>query len=415
MFRSIVSVLFGRTAARASQFFVFLILARVLSTSDFGVYGVLMTTVLLSSTLGSIGLRQAVAYQIGRATLNHGSALGTILFIWPILSFFSVFISMLVAGAPIEGISFFATIVIYVFSVSGAMAVVLTQGLLLGLGRTSAFGLSDAVFPIGVLASTLLLYVSSYVRLESVLIGASISQLAAGLISIWLSGRGGWREIKIEISQVPNLVTRGFAFSLNIFLITLSSRLSLYLIDALLSKAESGLFFAGQRIGDMLVEAATAVGFVLFSDIIRSQDAAETTLRNIRIGAWILWLFSVGSIFIILLSSPLTVFMLGEKYEQSADILAITALAIGPTSATKIIYPTIAGQGHPTAGSPAILASICANLAICWFFIPIYGLEAASWALFASQAVLFVGYSIVVNRKFGIHWREILIPRAKFG
>lgn len=411
MFKKILGVLLGRTTARAAQFVVFVILARMLKPGDFGLYGIFMTSVLLASTLGSIGLRQAVAHRVGQQTMAHGDALGNLLALWLGLSLLAAIGVFATIGLPIPGTTIGFTSVVTILSVLGAMAVVLMQGLLLGLGRTACFSISDTLLPLALIVSTGAMFMTNTITFERVLIAATVSQIIAGLVSIHMSGKGAWRDMRVKLPQVPGLVRHGITFSVNIFLIALSARLSLYVIETQLSYHEAGLFFAGQRIGDMLTEAATAVGFVLFSDIVRTSDAREITLRNVRISCWILWIFSMGALGMIWLAKPLILLLLGSKYAASANVLSITALSIGPTSSTKVIYPTIAGQGRPGWGSPAIVVSILINFVVCWFLIPRYGLDAASWALLLSQVTLFLGYAAVIRFKFHIGWKDILVPR----
>lgn len=407
----IIAIFSGRMVARGAQFFVFLLLARELDPAGFGVYGLLITSVLLASLLGSIGLRQAVAHWLGSRRLEHEQAGGTLLFLLPVLVVVAAGVVWIVIGPQLSSVASGIAVAVVLVAIAGSMAVMIFQGILLGLGRTTAFSISDSLYPLMLLACVALLYaIAGSVEFLPVILCVAGAQLVAGVVTIAAALVGSDRPQVVPFRTVRQLVAHGLAYSLNLFLITLSVRVSLYFIEYLMPADAVGQFFAGQRLGDLLVEAATAVGLVLFSDGVRSSDPAATLRRNARIAAGVFWTFMAAGIGISFLAGPITTVLLTGQYEAAGQVLAITAWSIGPAAATKIIYPSIAAMGRPLAGSPAIIASIAANVALCSLLIPAHGLAGAAVALVVSQFILLGGYIVVLTQVFGIGPRDSLRP-----
>ncbi|ARE39238.1 polysaccharide biosynthesis protein [Rhodovulum sp. P5] len=406
--RRIAAVLVGRSMARVAQFVAFLLLGRMLDPSDFGWYGILTASIVLAAQIGSIGLRQAAAVWLGQGKDTPGQVVANLLTLWPVLSALSV-VGVLLVAPPVGAVGLAFVIPV---AMLGAMAVILMQGVLLGLGRTTAFGLTDSLMPMLLLVAVAGFALTGQASLGAVLVALAGSYLLAGGVAIVMGLRWGGLA-RPEPSRIVPMVRHGFAFAVNVFLILLSTRISLFLVEGLASAEAAGQFFVGQRLSDVLGEVAMAAGFVLFSDTVRAEDRAAAMRANARIAAFVLWGFTGLSIVVMLLAAPLVALTFGETYAPAVPVLQITALAIGPAAATKLIYPTLTAQGRPLIATPVILVGIAVNVALSLVLIPGFGLTGAAIALVASQVALLAGYGVVLKRRFEIPYRTSLIPSLR--
>lgn len=407
------AVFAGRSLARGAQFAAFLLLARSLSPDNFGWYGLFTTAILLSSQIGSLGLRQAAAYRIGRELSPASSVLVALLKVWPLLFAISGAAVLMLVGLKLPDVATGFIVVIVMLSMAGAMAIMLMQGVLLGLGRTAMFSLSDTTYSLFLLLQILILMAFDKISLSTTLAAVAISYFMSASYSIFVSYRYSFANGRSENESVIPMVSHGLMFSINLFLILLSGRVSIYLIENMLSASDAGQFFAGLRLGDILVEAAMALGLILFSDTVRAKDPSATMKKNARLAAWILWIFTLGACALALGAQYIAPLLFGKAYAAAGEVLAVTAFMIGPAAATKVIYPPLSACGKPIWGSPAILVSIAANVGLTLALVPKWGLEGASWALVISQFALLFGYAHVLKSKFGISYRETLVPKRR--
>lgn len=410
----VVAILAGRMLGRGAQFALFLVLTRTIGPAAFGAYGVLTTSILLASLLGSLGLRQASAHAIGQNEMSHGQGWSISIAALPVLSLISAGILWVAIAGDIRPFTGSWTLPILFAGVTGAMAVMVLQGVLLGLGRSNAFSISDSLYPLLLLGFVGIIYAFyGSIPVLWIFLAVAIAQLGAGLFAIGASSQGIGSLGFPSLSSCRNLLVKGGAFALNIFLVTLSMRVALYFIQNWISYEAVGQFFAGQRLSEMAVEISTSVGLVLFSDAVRSKDGASILRRNVNISSWIFWVFTIISIGICFLSDFAVNIVLGAKYAEAGTVLKITAFIVGPSSATKILYPSIAAQGKPLYGTLAILVSIIANIAGCYFLIPKFGLSGAAISLVVSQYIIFIGYIVVLQQKFGVPIKKSIFPSLR--
>lgn len=392
----VLKVLSGRTAGRAAQLLSFFLLAQSLAPEKFGYYSLLLTSIALVSQLASIGLRQGAATCVGYKIIPKQTAASTLLWSSVPLAFFAVCI----LNAFIYFDNYYEMIMVFLATL-GALLVIFMQGILLGDGRIGFFGISESAMPLLLASLIIILYFFDHISYTAAICSLSISYITAAVVSVLLALQGSGVSHP-NISDLFIMASKGIAFALNIFLVMLSARISLFIVEAQLSASVVGIYFAGQKISEMFGEIATAVGLVLFSDGLRSDDKLELLKKNVAVAGLFLWGFGAVSLILVIFAGDISSLLLGSAYSDSSKVLAITALAIGPSAASKILYASISSMGRPLQATPSIVISILINGFSCWLLLPAYGVEAASAAYVASQLCLLLGYGILLRRSYGI-------------
>lgn len=406
----ILSILAGRIVARAAQFLIFILVGRLLEPADVGTYVLYTTAIILAAQLGSLGLRQASAFWLGRNLAPPGQIVSNCLIICPVLAVIGAAIMMAMLPYPHE-----STPAIWLFSwlflsLLGAMLGVLMQGILLGQGRSGAYGLADALQPLLLVAFFALVWFWWQITLESVSVSWAAAQVLAGLAAMTLA-MVSTRPEKPSLRLLVPMVRHGLLFAINSFLIMFATRMSVFLVYKLASPAEAGSYFMGQRLGSVLAEAFFAAGLVGFSSVIRSDDPIKSIRRSARAGATAAWVFGALSLAVVPIADPLAAFLLGANVANSGEILAVTCLSFGPSAGVMIIFPALSAYGRPVWGLPAILFSIIVNFILCILLVPHLGGVGAAWALVVSQFSLFLGFVLVLRHRLAIPVKEVLIPR----
>lgn len=406
-----VKVLSARGAIRATQFIAFLLLARLMTSSEFGWFGILTTIIALATTLGSLGFRQAFAYEIGRKRLSTGGASLLAVILTPVLALASSGLILLIYGGRIDAMSPMQISSIILIGVGSCLMVNLIQGIYLGLGRITSFSVTEVsprvIFFIIVLAISLS---SSTISLSQSLWAYVIGFAAVFPVALWSVTRiSTFRAV--PLMRVPAMLRYGIVFAGNLFLITLCSRLSMFIVETYHGAEDAGQFFAAIRIMELFLESATAVGMVVFSNAVRSKGGGIEFNRNIGIARVIFLLFLFIAIGVALLAPYLLTIMLGSRFSAAGPVLQILALGLAPAAANKVIYPTLAGQGRPLFGTFSIATSLLVNLLLAFALVPSMGVKGGAIAMVAGQYVLFGGYALNCKRRDGIPLRSFLVPR----
>lgn len=402
-------VFVSRSLARGAQFVAFIVLARALTPAEFGWYGIVTSSITLAVLLGSLGLRQSFAYEIGQKRLTVGEAIGTALVVWPFFAALATLVVFaLVSGnAPLSAGKLLGLVAV---GVAVAMLVNLLQGTNLGRGQMSAFSLLENLPRVLLMVGCLLLWLLASVTLLTSLWAQVIGYGVTAFIAIFIAVRGAG-PIRPRLKRLPKLVGYGFIFAVNLFLMMLATRVSMFVIEHFHGSASAGMFFASAQIGDIFLEAATAMGMVLFSRAAQQQQQSSSVVeRSVRISAWLVWVFALLAIVVVLLAPLILRILAGEAYVAAAAALQIIAIGLAPTAAAKVIYPTLAGSGRPFFGTPAIVLSVVATVALGWLLVPGLGVVGGAIGLVVGQYVLYVYYVISCHRRYGIPVRRFFLP-----
>lgn len=401
-------VLVSRGLARGAQFFAFIILARMLTPSEFGWYGILTSSITLAVLLGSLGLRQSFAYEIGQKRLTVGEAIGTAIVVWPLLAGFATLVvfALISDNAPLDADKLFGLVAV---GVAVAMAVNLLQGTNLGRGQMSAFSLLENLPRLLLMAGCLLLWALMSVTLPTALWAQVIGYAVTAVIAVAIAVRGAGR-IRPRLKALPRLVGYGFVFAVNLFMMMFATRVSMFTIEYFHDSASAGFFFASAQIADIFLEVATATGMVLFSSAAQQQRSSSVVDRSVRISAWMIWLFVLVAVVVAAMAPLILRLLAGEAYVAAAPALQIIAIGLAPTAAAKIIYPTLAGSGRPYFGTPAILLSLVITVGLGWLLIPDLAAVGGAISVVVGQFTLFAYYVISCHRRYGIPISRFLVP-----
>lgn len=412
LFGQAITILFARGFTRLSQFVAFLILGRFLTPEEFGWFGIVTTAVALAALLGSLGLRQSLAYKIGRNEITTGEATGTALLAWPLLMAAASTVVFQLYGGNLPGLSQWEAGVVITISISGAMLVMILQGIFLGRGEIRAFSTIETLPRVLLAVFACGLAILAAVSFSFALWAQALSYAVVVPLALFFSLRST-TGLSLGLRKLPSMIRYGIGFAINLFLISLCSRISLFVIERFWGANEAGQFFAAVRVNEIFLEAATTFGLVLFSDSARSGEDDTIPRRNARIACWTFWAFVVGGCLVFFLAPHLIVLLIGSQYLAAGDALRYLALSLGPAAASKVVYPTLAGQGRPWFGTPVIILSLAVNVGLAFLLVPKFGAAGGAMALAVGQYVLYAGYAVSCSRLFNIRIADFIVPRRK--
>lgn len=401
----------GRGVIRLSQFVAFVVLARMLTPTDFGWFGILTTAIGLAATLGSLGLRQSLAYEIGQGRMSAGVATGTAVAIWPVLVLVSggVLVLLYRDGLPMLG-AIELDVIIFA-GVAGAILLTMLQGVFLGDGRIGSFSSTDAAPRLILMAGTVALLLLGIGSLSTAMwvFAASYVVSLPWVVHLASKGAGRWR---VAPRRFAPILAYGLTFAFNLFLTTLSYRIAMFAAEVHLGAGAAAQFFAASRINEMLLELATATGMVLFSRATRNSSASTAVHQSVRLAAVMFWFFALIAAVVVVFASVILRIVVGNGYVAAVPVLQIVAISLPASAATKVIYPSIAGAGRPHFGTPVIAIGLALTGILAFTLTPTAGVIGGALALLAGQSALLLGYAITCRREFGMSLFAPVVPEA---
>lgn len=406
-------VLLTRLVMRAANLVVFLLLARSLTVGEFGFYGYVMSTALVLAIAFDLGLRQSAAWVIGKEPAALGAVTTHIVVLWLLLGSLGVLTCwfMLRAGGYIA--DYGALALIGALNVAPMLLLRTGQGVFLGLGQLGKLNRSELISRAVVLLGTGGCWLLALLDVRTAIWALTAAHAAAGLYLLVQVGG----ELRPATFPSPSLVTRMLRYGAELWIavlfLILLGRIGLWVVSWQLGETALGLYFGSQRLGEILVEVATAVGVVIFSHGVRAKDIKASALDAIRIARLVTVLMALVALAAMMLAGPLLTLVLGPEYAAEPDAFRLIMLGSLASSYTTMLYPCLSAQGLARWGILAFgLGSAVA--AVAFFALTTHsGLVGAGLAYALAQLTAVAVIVIAYRRRFGFRVAEILLPQRE--
>jgi O-antigen/teichoic acid export membrane protein len=406
-------VLLTRLVMRGANFLVFVLLARSLGVGEFGFYGYVISTALILAIAFDLGLRQSGAWVIGQEPAADAAVTTHVMALWACLAAVGVLACwlMLRAGGYVAGYGGLALIA--ALNVAPMLCLRMGQGVFLGRGDLGHVNRSELVSRAVVLAGTAGLWVAGLLDLAAAIWVLLAAHMAAALYLLW-QVRGAVRPATLF---QPALVGRMFRYGaelwIAVLLLILLGRIGFWIVSWRLGEDALGLYFGSQRLGEILVEVATAVGIVIFSYGVRASDIKSSALDAIRIARLVTALMALVTVVALLFAGPLLSLMLGPDFAAEPDAFRLVMLGALANSYTTMLYPCLSAQGLARWGIAAFaIGSTVAAVAFS-MLTPALALAGAGLAYALAQAAAMAVIVIAYRRRFGFGVAEILLPQRE--
>lgn len=394
LIKNILSVLSARIILKGINFLSIFILLMYLDPKDMGQYGIFLSTVVLATTFGNIGYRNAIATSIG-AGEKYEIVYSIIKKSFPLLLSVSVTIAFLIYY--LSDFSITKNIILLTFfAVSFHLIIILRQGQCLGVGNVKLFNFLD-VFPkffvlIGISLSLLLFSFELLHALCSLTLGLFI----AALISIFKIER---TTNDTSLITIIEFAKGGFPYALGIGLVMLNFNMPIYLTNYLMTADKVGQVFTAIRINDIFLELATAAGLMIFSHSARGMGISDLkkVMRTITFVVLLSFLFVI---LFLLFYKYIFILIENNTYSMAGNYLKVIVIGLPFVAFNKMAYGFISGLGKPKIGAWIYFLVVLFNIFISFFLTSLGYENGILWGLVASQIFAGIMFFIcVINIK----------------
>ena len=406
-------VLLTRLVMRAANFAVFLVLARSLGVGEFGFYGYVMSTALVLAIAFDLGLRQSGAWQIGQEPDTDAAVSTHLMALWLLLGSIGVLVCwlMLAAGGYVAGYG--ALALVAALNVAPMLCLRVGQGVFLGRGDLNHLNRSELISRAVMLGGTVALWLVGRLDVASaiwVLLAAHVLASAYLLLQI----RDGIRPgLLFQRPLVERMLRYGGELWVAMLLLILLGRIGFWIVSWQLGEDALGIYFGSQRLGEILVEVATAIGIVIFSHGVRATDIRSSALDAIRIARLVTALMALVAVVAMLAARPLLTVSLGPDYAAAPHAFQLVMLGALANSFTTMLYPCLSAQGLARWGIGAFgLGSAVAAVAF-YLLTPALGLAGAGLAYALAQITAVAVIVHAYRRRFGFTAADILLPQGE--
>jgi len=418
-FRRIIRGFFSLTIAKlffmVAGYAVYFTLPRLLSTAEFGNYGVVVgllnifNMVLITGTIQAVSkfvsekeeMERAIRKSANKIQVIIGGAVFLILFLGaPLFAVFfkdSSIIPAIRVGAFVP--FFYAFYAVAVGSLNGRKMFTHQACLDMSFATMKAIAiLSLAALGYGVVGA---------------FSGFSTAALVVLSISLYIVYRNQ-TEILAETFPIRRILTFEIWVMITIFLNNLLLSTDLFMVKSLLEKAnasiQAGYYTAVLSFGRIPFTLVMAVSLVIFpliskstfeNDSIRTKKYIQTSLR--------LTFLLVLPIAIIFSAMPVDflTFVYPADYVKGSGALYILPLGEAMLALMFIAVTMIIGSGHPKISIMITAATLVVDILLCYILIPKFGITGAALSSSIAWTLGFIFTAVYLNRKF-----QAFVPAA---
>jgi O-antigen/teichoic acid export membrane protein len=360
-----------------------------------------------------LGLRQSGAWLIGREPAVDAAVTTHVMALWLMLAAAGVLACwlMLDVGGYVAGYGILALVA--ALNVAPMLCLRMGQGVFLGRGQLGHLNRSELISRAVVLAGTGGLWAMGLLDLRAAIWVLLAAHVAAALYLLWQVS-GSIRPVTLfQPALVGRMLRYGGELWIAVLLLILLGRIGLWIVSWQLGEDALGIYFGSQRLGEILVEVATAVGIVIFSYGVRATDIKASALDAIRIARLVTALMAVVAVIALLLARPLLGLVLGPAYAAEPDAFRLVMLGALANSYTTMLYPCLSAQGLARWGIAAFALGSAVAAAAFWSLTPPFGLAGAGLAYALAQASAMAVVVLAYRRRFGFAVAEILLPQRE--
>lgn len=389
------------------------ITARFLGAEGKGYMAMLAAPVALITAFGEFGVRQSVAYLIGKKTytqLEIQSNILGIFFLTGGIALFAAVIAYYSLGLLIE-----TPALALAYAVVAPMILLrrYAGGILLGkqqIGRINSVDFIDRATVFSVMLVGFLLFGGQLpIAVSATVAGATVSTVSV-LLFIRKSGamRPRWN---LEIAVL--IIKRGVTYAASLFFITSTSKIGVLLTGTFGTTADAGLYSVGAGVSELVRQLPLSVGLVLLARSISWKDeTASEKLDDVSALTRVMFPLALGfGLLLTLLAIFLVPLVYGFEFSEAYIVTAVQAPAEAALAGVLLLHFFASGQGKPSLATVPFAAALGVTLLVGTSLIPSIGHIGASIAVDLGYLVGTVIYLAVFSRKFSVSIRQLILPR----
>jgi O-antigen/teichoic acid export membrane protein len=386
----------GTVAGLGLNFVASVVLARLLGPEKKGIITALMVIPSLVLSLSQLGIRQAIAYFLGKGIYDDQKVISTLLLLDLVVSFISVVLIAVIylsMGMPQRYGWAIAGIPLAILPVR--LTISYCSGVLLAKQQISTLTVTGILEDFVYLVILVPFILPKTFQVAGALLAQVLAAgIAAGYLLIMIRQYG-----RLHLAYIQGLpwkfIRMGFIYAIALFILGIHYRLDVIILERLSTSTEVGIYSVGVTVAEMLWLVSHGLTTVLFASSSASRDAglhAQKTALVLRLTLW-------GSLIPCLLLYVLVPIMVPVIYGQAFVKSGLVTQAILPgiwmALVFKILNSDLAGRGRPDAAMWVYGLAITLNVALNLWWIPEYGSIGSAWASSISYSVGAIVFAIV--------------------
>jgi O-antigen/teichoic acid export membrane protein len=370
-----------------------ILITRGLGPENKGVYGLVMTMILVGIQFGHLGMHSSNTYFVARDKS-----------IWGRLFANSIGISI-VSGTVISGMlllfnflqpNFFKIPgglhygLIIVIATPLALMSLLFKNLLMGVQLFKKNNYFEIVSRIVYALVIVGLYITGHLNVLGALLAFLVEHIAVIIIEGLYMRKHAPKPHKPSASLFRTNISYGLRAYIAVFLAFLVIRSDVFLVNYFLDMEKVGYYHSAVFLIDQFNMLATVVAGILMPRLTSSESVEYRYKLNMKVVKTMAIVLALIGLFLVLAAKPLILLLYGEPYLPSVSSFRVLVVAAIFLSLETLMAQFIAATGMPIQIVWYWLFAFALNLILNIIFIPMYGEVGAAYASVISYFLILV-------------------------
>lgn len=394
--------LFADIGAKVASFALYVVMARELGSSGFGVFAFAMAFATLVTIFSDFGQDRVLTREVARDHSRIDAYFANTLLLKIVLS-----IPALIVGVTL--LSIYATPETRDVTALLGIAVVIEQLMATCFATFQSFE-RLAFIPIALIAQRVLMAVFGIVALLGgagvVLVAAIylVTACAGFVIALWLMLT---RIVRPAPEVAPRrwkaLMIAAFPIGAAFVFALILNRADLVMLAAFVPENDVGQYAAAYRLFETTMFLSWSVGAAIYpvsSRLTRTSSPTVGTVfeRSLKLCTALTLPLAVGAM---LLAHPFTEALYGNEYGDAADALILLAPSIALYPFAQMAGTVLVSQNRQRVLAPVFAAVAAQNIVFNLFLIPVLGIRGAAFGTSLSQFLVDVPLMYYAVREVG--------------
>ena len=385
-----------------------IITARYLGPELNGLLASLMVYPTLFLTFGSLGIRQSVAYFIGKGHFEESLIKKAVVFLWYVSSAFCLVSSYYLIRYFSNSGENVWIIYLAILPIPFTLFNTYNSGVFLGKNEIKEFNKINWLPPFFKLIAAVLFIIIIDLSITGAL---SAGLVAPVIMSVLLFKRNGFLKgfsLKIDFKVVKKLLLLGIVYAIALVVINLNYKIDLILLDKLSSQYETGIYSKGSQLIEYLWEIPMLLSTIVFA---RSASAIDNNIFSLKVVQLLrvsIVAVGIGSTILFISSKWIITLLFGHEFEQSSTVQQLLLPGIVLLTIFKVLNMDLAGKGKPWIAMIAMVPALFINVLLNLVWIPEHGANGAAIASTISYSLAAVLFLFLYSREVSIPIRVII-------
>ena len=399
--QDVISVVTSRIVMKACQFLIGVVTARLIGAEGRGLIASLTVAPDLAQTFSQLGVRQSVAYFVGKRHYQPAQMVPTLIGLAMLASLTAIAVCL--AYYYFTGLTqqHWLLPVLALAPIPFALLTNYAAGVFLGKQMIVRFNRVNWIPT----ALNLLLVVAigwgTSLDVAGILIAALIATSLSCGYAVHLLHSVAPLRIGFDAAVAKQLTRLGIVYAAALFMLTLNYRLPILLLQNLSTFTEVGIYAVGQTLALIIWEIPAMLSNLIFSRGVNTKDSAAFGDNVVVLARMVVLAGTVVALGCAVVGPFAIPLIYGAEFARSATVLTLLLPGTVAFMAFKILHMDIAGRGRPWVSMPVVLPCMLLNTAFSIAVIPDFGAEGAAVMTSASYVVATLIYVVVYARITG--------------